>query len=71
MHVAESLLRGAQTGRIRNGARHHADHRRHGKSGDIIEGNRRNDAECHNQHSQFVERDAALAEGGEKSRTDL
>ena len=71
MQVAESLLRGTQPRGIGHGTRHHADHRRHRKPGDIIKGNRCNDAERHDQYGQFVQCDAALAERGEKSGTDL
>ena len=71
VHVAESLLCGAQSGRVGHGARHHADHRRHGQARDVIERHRRGDTQRHHQHRQFVERDAALAERGEKSGSDL
>ena len=71
MQIAESLLRGAQTGRIGDGARHHADHRAHRKARQIIKDDRRDDPERDDQGGQLVQRDAALTERGEKTRSDL
>ena len=71
VQVAEGLLRGAQPRGVGYGSGHHADEGRHRKPRQTIERNRRPDAEQHGQYSDFVERNAALAERGKESGTDL